>query len=251
MSESGVLLNAGIKVEKPKVKKSDYFFYYIFWPIFQLPESVTPNHISYARLAFCVPLSYLMLNGYLKTAGALFIFMALMDGLDGSMARIRNQITSRGKIVDPIADKGQTITVLINFNLIILIASYLWLSSIMTSIDIALLAVALLQYEIHDVLPKAGPDHWLKKRINSSIFYKIKVKETGANNWGKSKMVALVITLSAMLLFNPNASYFVLPSLKLPWNLTMYSIFQPLIGICIVLGIMSLWGHLKVFELKN
>ncbi len=253
MSESKVLSNAEGREGKPKVKKSDYFFYCVFYPVFKLPLAVTPNHISYARLILCVPLSYLMVTGHLKTAGALFIFMALMDGLDGSMARMRGQITSKGKVVDPIADKGQTITVLVNFNLLILVVSYFWLSLLMIGIDITLLLVALLQYLIHDVLPKAGPNHWLAKWLSpGSILRKIKVKETGANNWGKGKMVVLVITLSAMLLFHPNADYFIFSSLKLPWHLTMYNIFyQQLLAICVVLGLMSLRGHLKVFKFQN
>jgi hypothetical protein len=59
-------------------------------------------------------------------------------------------------------------------------------------------------------------------------------------------MVGLVITLSAILLFEPNATYFISPKLNLPWHLTMTTLLLPLLSSCAILGLLSLRGHYKV-----
>ena len=79
-----------------------------------------PNKITLARIAL-VPVFMLFAladfhgyEGYL--AAFIFAVAAFTDGLDGHIARSRNQITTLGKFLDPLADK-----LLISAALIILV----------------------------------------------------------------------------------------------------------------------------------
>ena len=79
-----------------------------------------PNQITLARIAL-VPVFMLFaltdLGGYQGLIAAIvFAVAAFTDGLDGHIARSRNQITTLGKFLDPLADK-----LLISAALIILV----------------------------------------------------------------------------------------------------------------------------------
>ncbi|PKM81804.1 MAG: CDP-diacylglycerol--glycerol-3-phosphate 3-phosphatidyltransferase [Firmicutes bacterium HGW-Firmicutes-14] len=67
-----------------------------------------PNRITLARIVL-VPIFLLILSVKIKyghfLAAAVFILAASTDGLDGYLARKRNQVTKLGKFMDPLADK--------------------------------------------------------------------------------------------------------------------------------------------------
>lgn len=56
--------------------------------------------------ALCVPIEMLMID-------VIFIIASITDKLDGYIARSRNQITTFGKFLDPIADKVLVVTAMI------------------------------------------------------------------------------------------------------------------------------------------
>ncbi len=69
-----------------------------------------PNRISLLRLLGVAPFVVLLLNQHAWPAGryvamAIFVAMALSDGLDGYLARRRGQATQLGAFLDPLADK--------------------------------------------------------------------------------------------------------------------------------------------------
>ncbi len=70
-----------------------------------IPLWVTPNAITILRF-FGTPFVLFFLSIEAFVVGIpLFIFFAFTDALDGSLARLRNQITAWGTFYDPIADK--------------------------------------------------------------------------------------------------------------------------------------------------
>lgn len=70
-----------------------------------VPKWVHPNHVTILRL-FMIPFVVLCIwFMYWQWALWLFLIAAFTDALDGSLARLRKQITMWGTMTDPIADK--------------------------------------------------------------------------------------------------------------------------------------------------
>jgi CDP-diacylglycerol--glycerol-3-phosphate 3-phosphatidyltransferase len=70
-----------------------------------LPHQLHPNHVTLFRF-FLIPfvVYYVYISDW-SVAVPLFVFAAFTDALDGSMARLRKQITVWGTFADPGADK--------------------------------------------------------------------------------------------------------------------------------------------------
>lgn len=70
-----------------------------------VPEFVTPNAITWFRFVLTPIVLYLLYVGDYRAGVPLFILAAFTDALDGSLARLRGQVTEWGMLYDPIADK--------------------------------------------------------------------------------------------------------------------------------------------------
>ena len=70
-----------------------------------------PNLITYVRFILVFPFVYFFLNENYIMAGVMIGLSGLSDCFDGLCARKFNQVTSLGKILDPIADKVTLISV--------------------------------------------------------------------------------------------------------------------------------------------
>lgn len=78
-----------------------------------IPKTVRPNQVTIIRFIL-VPVVYTLLRQRLFVPALIvFLIAALTDGIDGAMARTRNQITDIGKTIDPIADKLLILSVLL------------------------------------------------------------------------------------------------------------------------------------------
>lgn len=81
----------------------DHVMKYTLIPL--IPRFVTPNAVTISRYVATPFVLYFMYTGAYKTAITLFLLTAITDIIDGSLARLRNQVTEWGTIHDPIADK--------------------------------------------------------------------------------------------------------------------------------------------------
>jgi cardiolipin synthase (CMP-forming) len=64
-----------------------------------------PNQLTLLRLCIIPFLVLAILDGYFRTAFALFVLAGVSDGLDGLLARWLKQRTVLGQYLDPVVDK--------------------------------------------------------------------------------------------------------------------------------------------------
>ncbi len=74
----------------------------VLWAI---PARVTPNHITLLRLGLCPAAAVAYVAGVVWLAVVVFAVAALLDLVDGALARTRGPITRLGLFLDPLADK--------------------------------------------------------------------------------------------------------------------------------------------------
>lgn len=72
------------------------------------------NFLTLLRIAMIPLAAYMFSVESFDLAAAIFLAACLTDVLDGIIARRFNMITDLGKILDPLADKGMQLTVLIS-----------------------------------------------------------------------------------------------------------------------------------------
>jgi len=136
-----------------------------------IPAAIKPNHITVVRMFLIPPVLYFLYIGEYRIGVPLFMLAAFTDALDGSMARVRSQITKWGILYDPLADK-------------LLIGSVIFLI-VLHHVNF-ILGMTLLVVE---VLMIVGA--WLRHRRG---------KIEPANFWGKLKMVTEVLAIFLLLL---------------------------------------------------
>ncbi len=234
----------------PRMKKTDY----LYLPLIKItPKPITPNHLSLIRLLLALPIIVLIFLHFFKVAAVFFLIAAIFDGLDGALARYRDQETKLGAIIDPTADKAVNFMVWIGF--LFYIKNDIYLGSILTIIiiDSCLFAVALLKFFIKDIFPKLEKSsHYFEELGIPQIINEIDVSRTGANKWGKTKMVLQIIVISALLLFDPATSVRLHETFMfLPDHLSLLHLSFPLLVACIVFGLLSLYGHIQVISFNK
>lgn len=136
-----------------------------------IPRWIYPNHITVFRFLSTPIVVVLMLYERYYVGLIAFLLVAFTDTIDGSLARIRNQITQWGKVYDPLADK-----ILIGSMVFIIVLRYIdfWTSMVIISLEIIIIAVA-----------------WVRK---------IRGHKVEANIWGKIKMMLQVLGVTILLL---------------------------------------------------
>lgn len=65
----------------------------------------TPNKITVLRILLIPLYMFLFMQGHIYSAIVVFVIASLTDSLDGYIARRNKQVTTFGKLMDPIADK--------------------------------------------------------------------------------------------------------------------------------------------------
>ena len=73
--------------------------------IMALPSWVTPNAVTWFRMALVVPIVYLLRQGSYWPAFTVAVVALALDFVDGAIAEIRNMKSESGAFLDPLADK--------------------------------------------------------------------------------------------------------------------------------------------------
>lgn len=140
--------------------------------LWMIPRLITPNMITMLRLLLIPLVDYLIIVGEYNVGIPLFIFAAFTDAVDGSLARTRDQVTSFGKVFDPLVDK-----LLVGSMLIILL-----LQRVHIAIVVGVLLVEVLFI------------------VSGGIRYLVMKRVPEANRWGKIKVVLQCVALCAIML---------------------------------------------------
>lgn len=145
-----------------------------------IPRFISPNQITVLRFLLIPLVLWQLAIGNYAVGAPLFLFAAFTDALDGSVARVRKQITRWGTFYDPVADK-----MLIGFTVLLLISRHLsaWLAAMIVLMEL-MIAVG-------------------------GFVYRKEGKMQSANAWGKGKMFTQVCGVSVVLI----SLWFSLPAL--------------------------------------
>ena len=81
----------------------DYIMRYTVVPL--IPKWITPNVVTVFRILLIPVVMWFLYIENFPVGVPLFLFAAFTDVLDGSLARLRKQITDWGTFYDPLADK--------------------------------------------------------------------------------------------------------------------------------------------------
>lgn len=144
------------------------------WMILPLiPTWVTPNMVSWLRLASIPFVGYFFWTGNYVVGFPLFCISAFSDAIDGSLARTRNLVSNFGKMFDPLADK-----LLVATAALIIVPRYLNWEIVIATVLIDLILI-LSAYARH---------HYYGKIIQ-------------AENTGKLKMLAQSFGIGSLLIY--------------------------------------------------
>lgn len=136
-----------------------------------IPARIRPNHFTVLRMLLTPVVVFFLWRNEYSIGVPLFFATALTDMVDGSLARVRKQITEWGIIHDPIADK-------------LLIGSVLFLI-VLEHVNYALgWAVLAVEAVI----------------VGGTFLRRRKGIVTPANVWGKIKMIAEVLGITLLLM---------------------------------------------------
>lgn len=151
-----------------KLYPHDYLMKWTVLPL--VPKLVTPNQVTVFRFLATPFVVWALAVGAYGWSIPLFVFVAFTDVIDGSLARVRRQVTEWGTFFDPIADK-----MLISLVAVVVIVRAVgwWLTTLVVFIELAIVLGGLLQ--------------------------RSEGKMISANVWGKAKMFCQVSGVTLLL----------------------------------------------------
>ncbi|MDA2962656.1 MAG: CDP-diacylglycerol--glycerol-3-phosphate 3-phosphatidyltransferase [Actinomycetota bacterium] len=117
----------------------------------KLPEFITPNFITVARLLF-IPIGVYTLfkNGgddatWQYLSWIVFFILGMSDILDGKLARSQNTITELGKFLDPLADKVMIAAAMISLSILDRLAWWVTIIILLREVGITLFRLSIIK----------------------------------------------------------------------------------------------------------
>lgn len=133
----------------------------------------TPNMLTLLRVIMVPIFMWAILSGFYVVAIAVFVIASLTDQLDGYLARKNNQVTTFGKLMDPLADKILTISALVCLMGIGADFVNAWVVMIIIARELVVTGIRQLAMGENKVI--------------------------AASNWGKAKTVSQMVALIAVM----------------------------------------------------
>lgn len=173
-----------------------------------------PNTLTYIRMLAIPAILFLLTppvaGRHYNMAFILFVFASITDYLDGILARRHNQVTSVGKLLDPLADKLLTSGVLIMLVGVGKLSG--WVVFLIIGREMLITG-----------LRSIAATHGLV---------------LDASRMGKNKMISQIVAILFLLLYVPG----------LEWILTALGTIS--LWVSVVLGYVSAWGYFVDFYYK-
>lgn len=157
-----------------------------------------PNFLSLTRILLTPLIAYLFINDMKIPAVIILAVSALSDTFDGQIARKFNQVSALGKILDPVADKIQQITIAV-----ILLIEFLGSDNSFMKAFGYVFIVFLAKEAI--------------MLIGGLVMLLLGIRPGAAEIYGKLATVCFYVGMVVILLFGPEvgafSQYFVLPNI--------------------------------------
>jgi len=127
-----------------------------------IPHWLKPNFFTALRFILIPVVLYYIAVGSFVIAGISFIVAVLADTIDGSLARVRGQISSMGRFLDPVADK-----LLIILTILFLVYYYPVpaLLIVVAVMDVAVMVVSGIVYALFPREDMPGPNIFGKLKM--------------------------------------------------------------------------------------
>jgi CDP-diacylglycerol--glycerol-3-phosphate 3-phosphatidyltransferase len=161
------------------------------------------NKITLARV-ICIPflVLFLFIGGKkgVVFAFVIFIFATLSDFLDGWLARRKHEVTPRGKIIDPVADKILIYSVFISFIQLHLIP--FWMVIIIIGRDFLVTALRI-ELAAKQIILAAGQLAKLKTLFEDLavifVFFVVVAKDFGIELWKPGMLIFVLMGVATSL----------------------------------------------------
>ena len=129
-----------------------------------IPHWIKPNHITIVRFITVPIIFWFLLKEQYGWGVTFFAASAFTDALDGTCARVRNQCSDWGRLLDPVADK-----LLIGVAGGVLICRFLdvYLLAAVLFIEILLITNGYIQKEFHNKIISSHPSGKIKMLLQS------------------------------------------------------------------------------------
>jgi len=163
-----------------------------------LPRWVTPNMVTLFRTVLAAPILACLILGLTNIAFGIYIFAAVLDFVDGLLARARKLVSEKGKFLDAIMDKVFLMVLSMPISAIIFTnsGSDFGLASSM------LFILIVLHVSLETVIGAKRIDDFWRSYVEQRTVDGHKI-ELAANNSGKFKLVLQSVGLGAMILAYP------------------------------------------------
>ena len=193
-----------------------------------------PNLLSLIRILLVPVFAVLFLDGNYLWAILVLAFSGFTDFLDGKIARKFNQISTLGKLLDPIADKLSQMTIAVVFYITFsestdaMVKTFSWIFLIFIAKEAVMIIIG-------------------------AIMIAFGIKPVAAELPGKLATLAFYTIMCVVMAFGPDVG--VAQSFGINWVLPS-TVMLVLVGICVVLTVIALFSYApgvirQVKEKKN